>query len=201
VFISGFLRRKPSHLNYAIGGTVTNPYREITCFVLAGGRNNQSNDFTRIGDLTRLESGYRRYAKIFEKVTLVLKSEQARERYLNYPYVCDRESGWNARFGVETALENSDTELAFIGSSEIADFPPDLIVELVKNYHGESFLGYSIGDGGSCQPLFGLYNRRLADKLKTTVTADPDSLYRLVQEEGRLIPLPPNVSASKIGIR
>jgi len=180
---------------------MTNPYREITCFVLAGGETSSIRDFEQEGELTRLESIYRRYAKVFEKVMLVLKTEQARERYLNYPHVCDRQPGRNVMHGIEAALENADSDTTFIGSSAIADFPPELIVRLIRDYRGESFLGYCAGDGSACQPLFGLYNRRLADKLKSASLSDRESLISLVRSEGRFIPLPAEVSAARIGLR
>jgi len=180
---------------------MTNPYREITCFVLAGGEATSIRDFESEGELTRLESIYRRYAKVFEKVMLVLKSEQARERYLNYPYVCDRQPGRNIVFGVEAALENADSDTTFIGSSAIADFPPELIVGLIRDYRGESFLGYCTDDGSACQPLFGLYNRHLVDKLKSASPTNRESLMSLVRSEGRFIPLPAEVSAAQIGLR
>lgn len=179
---------------------MTNPYREITCFVLAGGRTTSIRDFELDGELTRLESVYRRYAKVFEKVMLVLKSEQAREQYLNYPYVCDRQSDSNVVHGVEAALENADSETTFIGSSAVADFPPELIVNLIREYRGESFLGYCASDGAACQPLFGLYNRRLADKLNSGSASNRESLLSLVRAEGRFIPLPSEASAGQIGL-
>ncbi len=182
---------------------MTNPFREIGCFLLAGGRRNQSEDFQPKGELTRLESGYRRYAQVFEKVTLVLKESQARERYLNYPHVCDQNPDWNAAYGIQTALSNADTETIFIGSSEITDFPLDLLVTLVKNYQGEPFLGFSapFGAARSCQPLFGLYNKRLASKLQAAVEKDASELYRLLESEGRLIPLPQGTTPQDLDLR
>ena len=179
---------------------MTNPYREITCFVLAGGESNSRRDFEADGELTRLESTYRQYAKLFEKVLLVLKSEQAREQYLNYPHVCDRQSDRNVLYGIEAALDNAESDATFIGSSAITDFPPELIVTLIRNYHGETFLGYCADDGVSCQPLFGIYNRRLAQKLKARSSSDRSALLKLIRAEGRFMPLPPDVSAARLGI-
>ncbi len=180
---------------------MTNPYREITCFVLAGGATAGARDFETEGELTRLETLYRRYAKVFEKVMLVLKSEQAREQYLNYPHVYDRQPERNIAHGIETALENSDSDTTFIGSSAISDFPPELIVRLIRDYRGESFLGYCTDDGSACQPLFGLYSRQLVDKLKSAPLSDRESLLSLVRGVGRFIPLPAEVSAAQIGLQ
>jgi molybdopterin-guanine dinucleotide biosynthesis protein A len=178
-----------------------NPYREITCYVLAGGKRNQTEDFQPQGDLTKLENSYRQYARVFEKVLLVLKKSQAREHYLNYPHVCDQQPDWNIVNGVETALDSSDSDTMFIGSSEITDFPPELIVELVKSYQGESFLGYSSRNDVSCQPLFGIYSKRLVEKLRALHTTDRSVLCQVIKEEGRLIPLPENIGGERIGLR
>lgn len=182
---------------------MTNPFREIGCFLLAGGRRNLSEDFQPKGELTRLESGYRRYAQVFEKVTLVLKEDQARERYLNYPHVCDHNPNWNAVYGIQAALNSAETDTVFIGSSEITDFPLDLLVTLVKNYQGEAFLGFSAPKGAlrSCQPLFGLYNKKLAAKLHEAIEKDASELYRLLESEGRLIPLPQGTAPQALDLR
>jgi molybdopterin-guanine dinucleotide biosynthesis protein A len=182
---------------------VNNPFREINCFLLAGGKSNRLEDFLPHGELTRLESGYRRYAQLFEKVTLVLKEDQARERYLNYPHVCDTNPGWNAVYGIEAALRNSESETVFIGSSDITEFPLELVLTLVKNYQGESFLGFSAPDGAdrNCQPLFGIYNKSLARKLEQGVADDAAELYRVLAAEGRLIPLPDSTSPETLGLR
>ena len=182
---------------------MNNPFREINCFLLAGGKRNRTEDFQPQGELTRLESGYRRYAQLFEKVTLVLKEDQAREQYLNYPHVCDSQPGWNAVYGIEAALRNSDSETVFIGSSDITEFPLELVVMLVKNYQGEPFLGFSAPEGAArqCQPLFGIYNRKLVRKLEEGVADDAAQLYRVLEAEGRLIPLPESASPEKLGLR
>ena len=68
---------------------MNNRFRTMPCYLLAGGRRNLATDFEPVGSLSRLERCYRHYARVFERVTLVLKPDQARERYLNYPYICD----------------------------------------------------------------------------------------------------------------
>jgi molybdopterin-guanine dinucleotide biosynthesis protein A len=181
---------------------MTNPFREMSCFLLAGGKRNRTEDFLPEGELTRLESGYRRYAAVFEKVTLVLKEDQAKERYLNYPHVCDEKPGWSAMYGIEAALRSSESDTVFIGSSEITDFPLELLVMLVRNYRGESFLGFSApGSDRSCQPLFGIYNKKLVEKLEASIDHDAAELYRLLAAEGRLIPLPDGASPEQLGLR
>ncbi len=179
---------------------MTNRFAEMDCFVLAGGRRNPTEDFEPDGDLTRLEKSYRRYAAVFEKVTLVLKKEQAIERYLNYPHVCDDRSVSATVVGVKTALEKAQSDPVFIGSSDITDFPLELAVELVKNYRGELFLGYSVScRPGSRQPLFGVFSRRLKERLNEAGLESLD-LSELLSREGRLIPLPEKVSAERPGL-
>jgi len=181
---------------------MTDQFKQMDCYVLAGGKRNVSEDFAPDGEITRLEKGYRRYAALFEKVSLVVKKEQAREKYLNYPHVCDPDSDHGIALGVATALEDADSEAVFIGSSEISDFPLRLIVELVRNYSGEPFLGYydSRSTDGSHQPLFGIYNKGVLTKLQAVVADQSESLEKLLSEEGRLIPLPDDIPADRIGL-
>lgn len=167
-----------------------NRFAEMDCFVLTGGKRNATEDFEPIGDLTRLEKGYRRYAAVFEKVRLVLKKEQATERYLNYPHVCDTRSEVSPIIGLETALERASSEAVFIGRSDIIDFPLELAVELVKSYDGEMFLGYyDTSRPGNRQPLFGVFNKKLIRHL-TDAGSSTAELSELLEQKGKLIPLP-----------
>jgi len=178
-----------------------NRFAEMDCFVLAGGRSNPSEDFEPVGELTRLEKGYRRYAAIFEKVRLVLKKDQATERYLNYPHICDDASDRGAVIGIKAALEQSDSEAVFIGSSDIVDFPLELAAALVKSYDGELFLGYrdDSGQSGRHQPLFGVFSKRLASHMET-VGLSLQEFSKMLGREGRLIPLPSEVPAGQLGL-
>ena len=179
-----------------------NRFAEMGCFVLAGGKSNIVEDFLSEGELTRLEKGYRRYAAIFESVKLVLKKDQAKERYLNYPHICDDEPGWGAVVGIRAALKHSESEVLFIGSSNITDFPLELAVELVRRYNGELFLGYRDRPGQThhCQPLFGVFSRELAGRLARSGHTAFD-LSRFLCQEGNLVPLPSSVSADRLGFR
>lgn len=178
-----------------------NRFREMDCFVLAGGKSNQERDFQPDGDLTRLERGYRRYAAVFERVTLVLKKDQARELYLNYPYVCDESTEHGAVHGIEEALRQSGSDAVFIGSTEIRDFPLELVVELVRNYQGESFLGYQSVHQGVAQPLFGIYNKKLVESLNEGKAADLTELMQLLARDGKLLPLPDPTLAEQLNLR
>jgi molybdopterin-guanine dinucleotide biosynthesis protein A len=167
---------------------MTNRFAQMDCFILAGGEENPLRDFEPEGELTRLEKGYRRYAAIFEKVRLVLKPHQATERYLNYPHVCDTDPRSSAAVGLATALYNSDSDAAFIGSSEIHDFPLELVVDLVNRYNNELFLGYRpAGDG---QPVFGICHRRLVERLQEMTELSRGKLEQILAECGKLLPLP-----------
>ena len=179
-----------------------NPFREMNCFVLAGGRGRRDRHFEQTGELTRLEKSYRRYAAIFERVTLVLKEDQAKEKYLNYPHVCDESDECSAAHGVETALKNANSEAVFIGSADIDDFPLHLAVELVRNYAGEDCLAYYVEDQRTHrkQPLFGIYSRKLAPKIAELIRQGKHSLADIMASEGRLLPLPKEIPATAIGL-
>jgi molybdopterin-guanine dinucleotide biosynthesis protein A len=167
---------------------MTNRFAQMDCFILAGGPQNQSRDFEPEGELTRLETGYRRYAAIFEKVRLVLKPQQATERYLNYPHVCDDDPTTSAAVGLVTALRNSNSEAAFIGSSEMRDFPLELVVDLVNSYNNELFLGYRFA--GDPRPLFGICHRSLAERIAEASDLSRQRLEQILTECGKLLPLP-----------
>ena len=180
-----------------------NMFRDMPCFILAGGKHNQHRDFQDMDGVTRLERGYRRYAAVFEKVKLVLKRDQARERYLNYPHVCDDDPDYGELVGLHTALNQPGCEAVFIGSSEIIDFPLELVVNLVKNYRGEPYLAYFDQDASEHprQPLFGIYHRSLAPRIAEALSQGRRSMEVLPEGEGRMIPLPEGVPGEQIGIR
>ena len=179
-----------------------NRFSEMTCFVLAGGEVNRGKHFESDGDLTYLEKGYRRYAAVFERVELVLKEDQAREKYLNFPHVTDSDPEYSVIHGVEAALRNAATEAVFIGSSEIRDFPLHLAVELVRQYKGEDFLGYRVSseDNPDHQPLFGIYSRKLMPKLAKAMANGKETLREVMAGEGRLLDLPADIPPSSIGL-
>ncbi len=181
---------------------VENRFTQMDCFVLAGGKSNAAEDFQREGDYTRIEKGYRRYAAVFEKVTLVLKEEQATERYLNYPHICDDEPTHGAVAGIRAALSKSDSEAVFIGSTDITEFPLELAVDLVRRYDGEMFLGYNDHQKGpdTVQPLFGIYSKKLAARL-LKAGQSTEELAELIRDEGRLMPLPGDTPADQTGLR
>lgn len=167
---------------------MANRFTQMDCFILAGGAQNPTRDFEPEGDVTRIENGYRRYASIFEKVRLVLKPEQATERYLNYPHVCDDDPRPSPAVGLITALHNSQSEAAFIGSSEIRDFPIDLVVDLVNSYNNELFLGYRVSGGD--RPVFGIYHRKLAERIQSMTDLSRQKLEQMLAECGKLLPMP-----------
>jgi molybdopterin-guanine dinucleotide biosynthesis protein A len=165
-----------------------NRFAQMDCFILAGDPQNPTRDFEPEGDLTRLEYGYRRYASIFEKVRLVLKPKQATGRYLNYPHVCDDDPTPTPAVGLVTALRNSSSEAAFIGSTQMRDFPLDLVVNLVNGYNNELFLGYQTA--GPNQPVFGICHRKLADQIAAMAGLSRQKLEEMLVTCGKLLPLP-----------
>lgn len=178
-----------------------NAFRGISCFVLATDKTDRKRHFEPAGDITRLEKSYRHYAKLFERVTLVLSREQVNERYLNYPHVTDDRSRQDPAHAVETALKHARTDTVFIGSSDIDEFPLHLVVELVRQYEGEPFLGYQLpDDDGRSQPLFGIYSREFADRIAGASLKEADELRDFAAREGRLLPLPEGVQPDAIGL-
>jgi len=177
-------------------------FHKMDCYILAGGKTNRERDFENVGEDIQLARSFRRYAAIFDRVKLVIKSDQASEHYLNFPHVCDNLARTNTVVGVATALEDADSDAVFIGSSAIADFPPKLLVDLVKRYKGEQFLGYYDGKRSrdSRQMFFGIYDKRLARKLIDGEDT-ADAIAGLIGDEVTLIPLPEDVDSRLIGIK
>jgi molybdopterin-guanine dinucleotide biosynthesis protein A len=180
---------------------MNNKFTQMECFVLAGGARNPVNDFTPDGELTHLEKSYRRYAKVFENVRLVLKADQATERYLNYPHICDQESRRSAVVGIQAALAQAQSEAVFIGSTEISEFPLELAADLVRQYNGELFLGYcdSSTEPTRHQPLFGIFSKKLLAQFAEAGQTALD-LARFLAQKGRLLPLPTGASGSVLGL-
>ncbi|MDF1545118.1 MAG: hypothetical protein P1R58_08460 [bacterium] len=173
-------------------------FKQMNCYILAGGKKNQDRDFSSQGELTRLETGYRRYAAVFDKVKLVIKEDQAKEHYLNYPHVCDASDHRNPVIGLQAALDDTGADAVFIGSTELVDFPLELPVNLVKNYNGEPFLGYHIPDmDENAQPLFAIYSRELLNEELTDSDGKLD-MHQLLTSGGKLLPLPKGVDAACI---
>ena len=103
--------------------------------------------------------------------------------------------------GIEEALRQSGSDAVFIGSTEIRDFPLELVVELVRNYQGESFLGYQSVHQGVAQPLFGIYSKKLVESLNEGKAADLTELMQLLARDGKLLPLPDPTLAEQLNLR
>jgi len=170
----------------------------MDCYLLAGGKSNNREDFDKQGELTRLENTYRRYAAIFDNVKLVIKAEQAREHYLNYPHVIDNSDRQHFAIGLEAALNDASSDAIFVGSSEVFEFPLDLPVHLVKNYNGESYLGFSERDNSDDkQLLFGIYNRAMLPDVLQAAELPTDKSGDLIRSHGRLIPRPETATTNQ----
>jgi len=163
----------------------------MSCYLLAGGRSNPSDDFSEKGELTQLEATYRRYAAIFESVKLVIKKDQAKEHYLNYPHVIDESDNRHFAIGIETALKDARAEAVFVGSSDFHNFPLDLPVHLVKSYEGESFLGFSESSlNNDNQHLFGIYSTEMLPDIIKVAQLPNDKGSDVIRSQGKFISVP-----------
>lgn len=181
---------------------MSNRLERMDCYILAGCKAGSERDFERIGDETRLDLSFRNYAEVFDRVKLVLEPREATGRYLNYPHVCDPDSPKGEPGRVKAALKDARSEAIFIGSSEVVDFPAQLLVDLVRQYDGELFLGYRDVSGetvGSAVP-FGIFNRRLAEQADYSLS-DLNSVRNPAGEQIRFIPLPEGVDQALIATK
>lgn len=176
-------------------------FKQMSCYLLAGGKSNNSEDFSKQGELTRLENTYRRYAAIFDNVKLVIKADQAHEHYLNYPHVIDNSDRRHFSVGLQTALNDATSDAIFVGSSEVFEFPLELPVHLVKNYNGESYLGFSEqDDSDDKQLMFGIYNRAMLPDLLQAAELPTEKSSELIRSSSRLIPRPDRVSGQSVSV-
>ncbi len=85
-------------------------------------------------------------------------------------------------------------------SDSAACFPLGLIVDLVDQYDGQLCLRYR-ADSAPCQrlPLFGVFSTRLLTHIDQS-NLQTSKLLELLDREGRLMLLPPEVSANQIGL-
>ena len=51
-------------------------FKQMSCYILAGGEENPFEDFQKEGDSTRLEKSFQNYARVFDRVKLVIKEDQ-----------------------------------------------------------------------------------------------------------------------------
>ncbi len=174
----------------------------MNCYLVAP-EENSDNDNSRGGEnFKRLEKSYRRYASIFENVSIVLRSDLAREGYLDFPHICnDLEENCPVESVME-ALKNANSEAVFIGSAKISDFPLELAVKLVREYNDEPFLGYSSPTEADqpAQPLFGIYNKKIRAELSVLESNDSSNFMQLLGEVGKLVPIPDSEAGHQIGI-
>lgn len=181
---------------------MTDKFARMNCYLVAP-QDKTDSDNSRSGEkFKRLEKSYRRYAAIFENVSIVLRSDLAREGYLDFPHICnDSEDNCPAQSVVE-ALKNANSEAVFIGSAEISDFPLELAVKLVREYTGESFLGYSASEDKDkpAQPLFGIYSKKIASELSGLDSDDSSDFLKLLSEVGKLVPITDRETANQLRI-
>ncbi len=162
----------------------------FACYLYASGEQDDTDHFQPVDNMTRLEKGYRRYAKVFESVKLLLDEQRHNHAwYHNYPHLALPADECEKIDAVTAALEDAPTDAIFIGASEIDRFPLSMLVELVKEYSGESFLGFE--GMGSHQPWFGIYSKKALSQLKAD--GNPRHLA-----DSRLLPLPDDVNPDTI---
>ena len=172
----------------------------MNCYILAGGEEDKKVGSSSLLRRAKLEKSFRNYAAVFDKVKLVIKEKQAKEDYLNFPHICDENETSHSSARISRALQDADSDAVFIGSADIYDFPISLLSKLIKEYNGELFLGYvSPQSDGNSQPLFGIYHKKMADKISN----QSDGFYSintLTNTDAKFLILPDEVDSSCIGL-
>lgn len=175
-------------------------FKEMNCYILTGDESEPMSRTSSFDRRMKLEHSFRNYAAVFDKVKLVINKEQEKDEYLNFPHVCNETGKKHSTVDIARALEDADSDAVFIGTTDIYDFPLSLLAKLLKEYNGESFLGYvSDRDGGSPQPLFGIYNKRVSRNLPVDKPS-AISFESVLDDDYKLLILPDEVDSSCIGL-
>ncbi len=149
------------------------------------------------GDFEAVEESYRSYARLFDRVRLVLTRPQARERLLAYPHVVSEAEPTDRLEQIRSALDHTNAESIFVGDRTLTTFSPELVLELVRNYNGEAYLGYEPVDShGTPQPWFGIFRRDFVASLLERGVAASHRLTDRLTVQGRRLPLPSVIASA-----
>jgi len=175
-------------------------FKEMDCYLLTGEETRSKHRLTPFDKRAKLELSFRSYAAVFDNVKLVIKKQQAKEEFLNFPHVCEKGEKNQSVVSIAEAVEDAKSEALFIGSTDIYDFPLSLLARLLKSYNGETFLGYaSPSDTNSSQPLFGIYNKKFAKNILKKNDEDI-TIEDFLTGDIKLIPLPDDIDSACIGL-
>lgn len=144
-------------------------YKEMDCFLLTQTTQKQKHTLDKIAQRAMLEQSFRNYAAVFDKVKLVISESQAKEHFLNFPFVSHSKNS-SDEFDLLPLLKNANSEAVFIGHTNLVDFPISILVELIKSYNNEMFLGYKSPSTSSQKLNFGIYNKSIIPTLEKTAS-------------------------------
>ncbi len=156
-------------------------YNEMDCYILLPTEPQNSFNTDKINRRQLLESSFRNYAAVFDKVKIVIPDSQAKDHYLNFPHICNPQQT-SSHPDLSAIFYNATSDAIFIGHADMVDFPISLLTNLVKSYNGELFLGYDSNKSQKKNIQFGIYNKSLI--AKTSQPALSNSKART------LIPIP-----------
>lgn len=169
----------------------------MSCYILAGAVTGGGRDEADC-DMEKVEKGYRQYARIFEDVKLVLTKEQAKEKFLNYSHVYEKQETPQLANSLKAALNDSKADCIFVGSADIINFSLELPVKLIKEYDGESFMGYEFDDKeGKNKFQFGIYNKKLLATLLDISPDSSESIDSVLLADSRLLKFPEGMEISR----
>ncbi len=159
-------------------------YKEMNCYIVATAEIDSLSKTDKIEQKALLEHSFRNYAAVFDKVKIVISKSQAKEHYLNFPYIIQDENSTEPN-RLQTLATDATSEAIFVGHSAFYDFPISLLANLIKSYNGELFMGYKSENQKLNQPPFGIYHTSLF-----THKEKLNSFETMIKKSYRLLPLP-----------
>ncbi len=159
-------------------------YKEMNCYVIASAETVRLNKMDKIEQKALLEHSFRNYAAVFDKVKIVISKSQAKEHYLNFPYIIQDENSTEPN-SLQSLADDATSEAIFVGHSAFYDFPISLLANLITSYNGELFMGYKSENQKPNQPLFGIYHTSLFSQKEKL-----NSFETMIKNSHRLLPLP-----------
>ena len=167
-------------------------YKEMDCYILMPQQSEPKYTTDKIAQRAQLETSFRNYAAVFDKVKIVIDNSQEKEHFLNFPYVCHSQKS-DTELNLSTLISDATSDAIFIGHGDLVDFPISILADLLKAYNGEMFMGYKSAKQNPHQVQFGIYHKSLVSKISKGKT--DTSLEAVESEAYKLLPLPKSAEA------
>ena len=159
-------------------------FKEMDCYLFLNDNSPGRFKMDKITQRAKLESSFRNYAAVFEKVKIVINESQIKEHYLNFPYIVHTDNR-NVSLNLSTLLEDATSDAIFVGHTNLVDFPISILANLIKSYNGEMFMGYNSPKHNTDLLPFGIYHKSIISQ-----QSEPIKIDSLKSDSYTLLPIP-----------